>query len=137
MRLTIIALLLACAIGPASAVEQADRTAIRGVIEGQLQALRRDDAAGAYAFAAPGVQRMFPSEEGFMRMVQEGYRPVYKPRSHSFGGLEETPAGLVQSVRLRDAEGTDWTALYALERQPDGSWRISGCQLVREPGEAV
>lgn len=140
MRLPALAVLLLCLAGlagPAVAVDAADRSAIRRVIDGQLQALRRDDADGAYAYASPGVQGMFPSADRFMSMVEQGYKPVYKSRSHAFGALRETEAGLFQSVRVKDADGVDWTALYALEKQPDGTWKISGCQIVREPGESV
>ena len=137
MRLPVLAFLLLCLAGPAVAVDAADRSAIRRVIDGQLQAMRRDDAEGAYAVAAPGVQGQFSSADRFMSMVEQGYKPVYKSRSHAFGTLSETEAGLVQTVRVKDSGGVEWTALYALEKQPDGSWRISGCQIVREPGEAV
>ena len=27
-----------------------------------------------------------------------------------------------------------WLALYPMQRQPDGSWRTNGCQLVRRAG---
>jgi len=137
MRLPALAVLLLCLAGPAAAIDAADRSAIRRAIHGQLQAFRRDDADGAYAYASPGVQGMFPSADRFMSMVEQGYKPVYKSRSHAFGALRETEAGLFQSVRVKDSDGVDWTALYALERQPDGTWKISGCQIVREPGEAV
>ena len=38
---------------------------------------------------------------------------------------------LVQPVRMTDAEGRAWLALYSMEKQSDGSWRINGCQLGR------
>jgi hypothetical protein len=34
-------------------------------------------------------------------------------------------------------DGQPALALYAMERQPDGSWRIAGCTLTRPPGEAT
>lgn len=122
---------------PAHALEKADQGAIRGAIERQLEAFRRDDAAAAYAEAAPGIQRLFPSDETFMRMVREGYAPVHRPRSFQFAEGGESPAGPTQAVRVRDADGVDWIALYTLERQPDGTWKISGCTLTREGGQNV
>lgn len=108
-----------------------DRAAIRSVIESQIEAFRADDDARAYGYAAPGIRRMFPSPERFMRMVREGYRPVYRPRDVTFGALRESPLGPIQEVFLVDEAGIAWTALYSLEQQPDGSWLISGCRLVR------
>ena len=121
----------------AFALEEADQGAIRGVIERQIEAFRRDDAVAAYAQAAPGIQRLFPSEEAFMGMVREGYAPVYRPKEFSFRETGESAAGPTQAVRIRDAQGVDWTAIYTLEKQADGTWRISGCTLTREPGENV
>ncbi|WP_349367743.1 DUF4864 domain-containing protein [Salinarimonas sp.] len=125
-------LLAAALLQPAPA--QADEGAIRSVIESQIDAFRADDGARAYSYASPGIQRIFPSAEMFMGMVRQGYRPVYRPRDYSFGTLRETPGGPVQEVTVVDEAGVTWTALYSLEQQPDGTWRISGCQLVRRPG---
>ncbi|HEY8565336.1 MAG TPA: DUF4864 domain-containing protein [Beijerinckiaceae bacterium] len=123
--------------GAAAALESADKSAIRGVIEQQIDAMRRDDGAAAYGYAAPTIQRMFPNQESFMRMVREGYRPVYKPRSVLFGELKDSADEITQSVLLRDADGEDWLAIYSLERQADGSWKISGCRLTKDLGESA
>ena len=133
------ALFLLAALVPAGAgaLEESDRAATRSAIEGQIDAFRRDDAAAAYAFASPVIQRMFLSEDRFLDMVREGYRPVYRPRSYDFGPLRETATGLEQAVSIQDADGVDWDAVYSLERQPDGAWRISGCRLVKRPGDNV
>lgn len=136
MRTVLFALLLTLS-SAAQALEEADRGPIRAVIERQIEAFRRDDAAAAYAQAAPSIQGLFPSQEGFMRMVGEGYAPVYRPRTFSFAEERDGAAGPIQTVRIQDEEGRDWIALYSLERQPDGTWRISGCSLTREPGETV
>ena len=137
MRIVFAAVALACMIGSAQALDEAERSAIRSVIEGQLNAFQRDDAAGAYAHAAPPIQNLFPNEDRFMAMVRESYRPVYRPRAHAFAGWKETPLGLAQSVEIKDAEGVDWIALYTVERQPDGSWKITGCYLTKAPGQVV
>jgi len=44
---------------------------------------------------------------------------------------------LVQPVRMTDADGRAWIALYPMQRQPDGAWRINGCQLGRLPARAT
>jgi uncharacterized protein DUF4864 len=43
----------------------ADRTAIRTVIERQLDALRQDDAASAFALASPEIQAKFKTPGTF------------------------------------------------------------------------
>ena len=42
--------------------------------------------------------------------------------------------GVALGVTLQDEDGADWAALYSLEKQPDGAWRITGCRLTRAPG---
>ena len=137
MRVPLALSLVLALAGGASAQSASDRAAVQRIIEQQLSAFLRDDAATAYSFAAPGIQQMFPSEEIFMDMVRRGYQPVYRPRSHAFGAVRETGQGIEQIVDLVDAAGQEWTALYTLERQPDGSWKITGCLLLKKPGESV
>ena len=65
----------------------ADRTAIRTVIERQLDALRQDDASGAFALASPEIQAKFETPERFLTMVRTSYQPVYRPRQVVFRDL--------------------------------------------------
>ncbi|MCC5976648.1 MAG: DUF4864 domain-containing protein [Salinarimonas sp.] len=121
----------------ATAQESGNGSAIRDVITRQLDAFLADDAARAYGFASPGIQQLFPGEERFMGMVRQGYPPVYRPRSREFGDLRQTPQGPVQEVTLIDANGQAWLALYTMEQQPDGSWKIAGVRLVRQDAVAA
>jgi hypothetical protein len=72
-----------------------------------------------------------------MAMVQQGYPPVYRQRSVTFAESRDTLGGPTQSVLLQDENGDQWLALYTLERQADGTWRIAGCTLERDPGQPV
>jgi hypothetical protein len=138
MRRLVPAFLLATVLAsPALAVEDADRSQIQDVIRNQLEAFGRDDALAAYGFAAPGIKRMFPTSEIFIDMVRRGYPPVYRPKAWAFGDIKDGPNGPVQSVRLTDADGTQWLAVYTMEKQEDGSWRISGCTLIRDEAKSV
>lgn len=127
----IVAVLLLA--GPAAA--QTEPAAVRQVIEQQLEAFRAGDAAAAYALAGPGIKRMFPSPERFIGMVRRGYKPVYDANDPVFlRGKAVGEGEYAQEVALTDDAGTAWTALYTLARQPDGSWRITGCYLRKAPG---
>ncbi|MDQ0469192.1 DUF4864 domain-containing protein [Labrys wisconsinensis] len=119
---------------PGRAQTEADTAAVQGVIRNQLEAFKRDDGAAAYAYAAPNIQRIFPTAEAFMAMVRGVYQPVYRPRQYSFGALESRDGVLVQAVEIVDADGQIWTAVYTLEHEPDGSWKITACHLVRSEG---
>ena len=67
-----------------------------------------------------------------MIMVKRGYQPVYRPRVIEFREIQEVDGvGPVQSVYVEGLNGDAVIALYPMERQPDGSWRINGAHLVR------
>jgi hypothetical protein len=117
---------------PAAQVSDADRAAIAKVIRGQLQAFRDDDAARAFSFAAPAIQAQFGSPTRFMAVVQSSYLPVYRPRSVAFGDLATIDGRLTQNVRLEGPDGEPVSALYFMEREADGTWRIGGCVLTED-----
>ena len=87
-----------------------DLAQIRTVIHRQIEALSRDDALGACA--------------------------VYRPTSVEFLELVTLWPDAVQRVTLTDRGGRTWLAYYAMQRQPDGSWRTSACRLV-QPSRAI
>jgi ketosteroid isomerase-like protein len=115
-----------------SALPSAEREAIHGVIQNQLDAFRADDAGAAFGYASPNIQGMFGNAEHFMAMVKTGYPPVYRPRSSAFGGLVEIDGLTVQKVRLVGPDGRAALALYFMEREADGTWKIDGCQLTED-----
>lgn len=135
---TIALAILLFAIPAAARAGDTDADSVRSVISRQIDAFRKDDGEGAYGFAAPGIKRLFPSADAFMAMVRMGYPQVYRPQSFDFGPLKQQEDGdVLQDVRIVDAAGEFWTAVYALERQPDGSWLISGCWILKRPEEAA
>ncbi len=137
MRALFAAVFIICALGQTLAASESDRSAIRGIIQDQIEVFKCDDAVRACSYATPALQNMFGSQERFMAMVKEGYKPVYRPRSYTMGEFKDTPDGTSLSVQIQDLEGMDWVAIYTLEQQPDGTWRISGCFLAKAPGQAV
>lgn len=111
-------------------VTPADRTAIQGVIGHQLDAFQHDDAAGAYAMAAPNIKHIFPTADGFLAMVRSGYPAVYRPKSVEFSELALRDGDLVQEVELIGPDGKPILALYTMQQGPDGNWVISACELI-------
>ncbi len=106
-----------------------DVAAAQTIIRSQEQAFAHDDAATAYSYAAPAIHAMFPDADEFMAMVRRGYAPVYRHKSFEFGVGRAADGKIAQTVRIIDADGNPWDALYTLEQQADGSWKITGCVL--------
>ena len=137
MRFLIVLSLLFGFSGPAFAFTDADRVAVQSTIEQQLNAFLADDADAAYSLAAPNIKQIFPTQDIFMDLVRQGYQPVYRSSSHTFGELKEAAGGLEQIVDIVDASGQYWTARYTLQQQPDGTWKIASCILLKKPGEVA
>ena len=132
-----LVLLVAFLIGLAIPARAADDVAsAQSVIRSQVEALSRDDAATAYAYAAPAIRDIFPQPDTFMAMVRNSSAPIYRHKSFEFGAARASDGKIAQRVHIIDADGIPWEALYTLEQEPDGSIKISGCVLLKA-GQAV
>ncbi len=114
-----------------------DRSSIRDVVESQLAAFQRDDGARAFSYASPSVRRQFGTPERFMHMVRTGYAPVYRPREVEFRDLVVAGDVPAQKVLLVGPDGVPVMAIYPMQRQADGSWKIDGCFLVAVGDQAI
>ena len=122
-------------VSSASAGER-EINAAQMVIDGQITAFLSDDNETAYSYASPTIKNMFPSVEAFMNMVTRGYQPVWKPRNYTFGkSLEVENDQIVQQVLVTGPDGKEYEAVYTLQRQVDGSYKITGVHL-RETASA-
>jgi hypothetical protein len=114
-----------------SAQDEAD---FRAIISDQISAFEADDGPRAYSYAAPMIRQIFPDPDRFLGMVKQAYPPVYRPKSYSFGKAGFSASGRpIQRVTILGPDGLTYEAVYTMERQPDGSWQINGCALVRSP----
>jgi hypothetical protein len=125
--------LLAAMPSPAAEISKEDAAAIRKVISEQIDAFAHDDGARAFSLATAGIQAQFRTPEIFMEMVRSQYAVVYRPKSVQFQVPEIVEGQVVQPVRMTDAEGQVWLAVYPMRREA-GGWRTDGCLLHRLPG---
>jgi len=105
--------------------EEAQR--VRSIIVTQLQAFADDDADRAFEATTPGVREAIGSAGHFLALVRGAYPMIYHPASIKFMQPELRGNAVLQLAEIVDGEGKSWLALFALEQQPDASWRISGC----------
>lgn len=109
----------------------------KALISRQLDAFAHDDAATAYALAAPELKTMFADSDGFMAMVRDKYTPVYRHRSIDFGDPVVDGDTVAISATLVDKDNQVWTAIYKVAKQPDGQWLIGGCILIKSEDKAL
>ncbi|MEI3851674.1 MULTISPECIES: DUF4864 domain-containing protein [Ensifer] len=110
----------------------------RAIIQEQIAAFLHDDAETAYSFASPAVRGKFPDKTTFFDMVKRGYQPVYRPGNFAFGRSKVVGDQVLQEVLISAPDGKDWTAIYELVKQPDGSYKINGVMMLQQaPGPAI
>lgn len=131
LRAMALAALFACmSLAKAQDAPAADDwTQIRRVIAEQRDALVGNDGPRAFSYAAPGIRQHFGDVATFMRMVRQSYSALIDARYVEF--LEGAVIGgdVVQPLRLVMNDGIVWVAIYGMQRQRDGSWRIASCVI--------
>ena len=121
----------------AGPLDQTDADKVREVIVAQLSALALDDADKAFETATPEVRAAIGSSNRFLAMVRGAYPMVYRPSSVNFHKPQEEDGSALQLVEIKDGEDKSWLALFALERQPDSTWRISGCVVAENHWQSI
>ena len=117
------------------AVDADAKAGIQAAIVKQIETFKQDDAHTAFSIAAPEIQQRFGSSAMFMQMVRQGYASVYHPRHVEFGPLvpydtsAENTDRFVQHVVVEGADGAVMMAVYAMQKDDAGNWRIAGCNL--------
>lgn len=106
-----------------------EKTEIRQIIQAQIDAFLADDAEAAFSLNSPGIKARFGNPKNFMKMVKTGYQPVYRPRAYFFKEIVNIEGQIVQHVLVIDQNEQPVLAIYPMERQQDGHWRIDGCFL--------
>lgn len=110
----------------------------QAVITSQIEAFRAKDAPGAFQYAASAFHAGFPTAEAFfIAIIGSGYGPIMDSRSHSFGTHEMLAETVVlQEVKFVGNDQSLYAAYYQLTEETAG-WRVSGVQLLKQPGLAI
>lgn len=135
--ISLVIFMLPGAVAAQQSPSEAERQEVIAVIQSQLDAFLADDAAGAYRHASPSIQRIFPSADIFMGMVSTGYMPIYRHQRAEFLEFGVVGGALAQRVLLIGPDGVPVIALYFMQRQADGSWRINGVSLLDDGGTST
>ena len=137
-RLIFMASLLAIIAMPFSTVRSIaaplppdDVAMIQEAIRGQLHALSEDDADSAFELTSASIRSQMGSPENFLRVIKEEYAPIYRHLGVIFSAPQALGDAIIQIVRLTDRESRVWLAIYNMQRDMIGNWKIDGCQLLQ------
>jgi hypothetical protein len=126
-RLALLAVLAASLVAadiPVAQTSPDPRTAVEPVMQ-QLEALRRDDYAAAYTFAAQAIRAMFDLE-AFERMVRTGYPEIARSSSAHLAESRVGPDGHVYlRIKILGANGNAVEAVYDMVWE-HGRFHING-----------
>lgn len=114
-----------------------DWQAIRTVIKLQLAALRAGDGARAFGYASPSIRAQFGDAQTFLAMVRRSYAALLVARYTEFLDGAVIDGTVIQPLRLIAPDNTVQVALYTLQKQRSGGWRISGCRLAPSTVQAA
>ena len=112
-----------------TAMRIAEWKAIQAVIREQLAALKAGDGEKALVHAAPGIRQQFGTPENFLAMVRGGYGALLAARYTEFLEGAVVEGNVIQPLRIIAPDNTVQVALYTMQKQPDGHWKIAGCVL--------
>lgn len=111
-------------------VKPADADAIHAVVQQQLNALLIDDETGAFEVTSVEARAFFGSASNFLRAMKTYYRPIYRHRIAQFSVARTMGNIALQPVRVTANDSRVWIAIYRMERDDGGAWKIDGCQLL-------
>ena len=141
VRLLLLALLIApvaAAAQPAAPpLQPAEWKAIEQAIGDQRAALKAGDGAKALTFATPAIRDQFGTPDRFMRMVRDGYAPLLAARDTVFLEGAVIEGAVIQPLRLILPDNTVLVAIYQMEKQKDGRWKIAGCVIAPSTVQAT
>lgn len=125
-----------CALA-ADEITQEDKIAIHAVVQSQLDALAQDDADTAFALATADSRNRLGDPDTFLRIIKEHFTPIYRHQRALFSAPEMIAGHMVQIVRLTDGDNSVWLAVYQMQREMDGNWKIEGCKLLETASVSV
>jgi hypothetical protein len=115
--------------GGGAALSTGEWSSIKRIIGDQLAALRSGDAARAFSFASTGIRDQFDDAPTFLLMVQQRYGVLLTARYTEFLEGAVIDGHTIQPLRLVMSDDTVLVALYEMQRDEGGGWRIAGCVI--------
>ncbi len=129
------ALVFVLAFGLAGAHALAQETvastaqAVTQVVQSQLSAFAEGDAEKAFSLATAATQSLAGTPGELMRVIKHRFAPIYRHRQALFSEPEIIGTHGLQVVQLIDHDNLVWIAIYQVEHEADGTWKVDGCQL--------
>jgi hypothetical protein len=113
-------------------VTDRDVLAIRRLVRDQLAAFRAGDSPRAFEMCTEAIRSTFAEAGELMSTIESNYPALVAPRQLHFGDFLITPDGLAVLLFLVGEDLITREALYLVQRDEVGSWRVNGCMMTEE-----
>jgi Domain of unknown function (DUF4864) len=124
-------------VWPDASLRAAEWSSIRAAIGAQRKALIAGDGSKALSYASPAIRDQFGTPEIFLSMVRNAYAALLTARYTEFLDGAVIDGVVIQPLRLIAPDNTVQVALYTMQRQRDGRWKIAGCVLAPSSVQAA
>ncbi len=115
----------------APALDQADV-----VIKDQLEAIRKRNDRIAYELNSKGIQEEFHDPQAYMRMIRREKPSLYEHVSYEILGAK-TPNSKFHKVRLTDKYGHNAMAMFKMEKNDLGDWKIKDIIVLQYDNDPI
>lgn len=118
-------------------VTDGDVLQIRRLVRDQLAAFRAGDSGVAFDMCTDTIRETFGSAVELMSTISSNYPALVAPRQVHFGEFVITPDGLAVLLFLVGTDLVTREALYLVQQDERGCWRVNGCMMTDEEQAAV
>ena len=109
---------------------------LTAVVDAQLAALRADDYAKAYTFAADGIKEVYGAKD-FETMVRSAYPVIAKSTGADYGAAFDHGDDALVNVRVVNSDDKRSVQYRYLLHKENGAWKIAGVTEVKPAGISV
>ena len=124
-------------VRPDASLRTTEWTSNRADIGAQRKALIAGDGSKAFSYASPGIRDQFGNPEVFLAMVRTTYAALLTARYTEYLEGAVIDGVVIQPLRLIAPDNTVQVALYTMQKQRDGRWKIAGCVLAPSTVQAA
>ncbi|QQG36612.1 MAG: DUF4864 domain-containing protein [Micavibrio aeruginosavorus] len=116
-----------------NALEVSDKERIQSLIIRQLAAIKERQSDEAYALTTGALHQKYETANQFMSMMRFSRRPIYNHVSYKFLDQAQVQDGtVIQRLEIRHTHGAPATAIFRLQRTPDGEWGIDSLSILED-----
>jgi hypothetical protein len=111
-------------------ISDGDAKAIQVAVRSQIEALSVNDAVGAFQLATLDRQSRIGSPDKFLSLIKKHYQPLHQHLLVLYSRPAVVKGETFQAVRVTDKSSHVWLAVFQMQAEQGGRWKIDACYLL-------